>query len=62
MLHRIVELQDHLLRAIRAIALLILAPDDGELVQDVGHGVAETSKTNGWKLSTFMLTRALSPN
>lgn len=39
-LHCIVELEDHLLRSIGAIPLLVLAADNRELVQDVRHRIA----------------------
>jgi hypothetical protein len=37
--HGIVDLKDALSGAVVAVDLLILLPDDGELVEDIGHGI-----------------------
>ena len=38
--HGVVDLKDALFGAIAAVGLFVLLPDAGELVEDVGHGIA----------------------
>jgi hypothetical protein len=38
--HGVVDRKDALFGAVAAVSLLVLLPDDGELVEDIGHGIA----------------------
>jgi hypothetical protein len=38
--HGIVERKDALFGTVAAVGLLVFLPDDGELVEDIGHGIA----------------------
>jgi hypothetical protein len=38
--HGVVELKDALFGTVSAMGLLVLLPDDGELVEDIGHSIA----------------------
>jgi hypothetical protein len=37
--HGILDLKDALFGAVAAVGLLILLPDDGKLVEDIGHSI-----------------------